>query len=73
LGVGEAMSCGIINVIANLFGFIIAIGLTPALDKETKDSTTITFAVMFVNLAVALLFLVLGSVCSGSNTRERQE
>ena len=30
-GVGEGMSCGLINVVANFLGFIIAIGLTPAL------------------------------------------
>ena len=62
LGVSDSMSCGLINVVANILGFIVAISLTPALDKETKSSTTVTFAVLFINLAIALLFLVLGSI-----------
>jgi len=60
-GVGESMSCGIINVVANILGFFLAISLTPFLNKETTESTSITFTVLFVNLAVSLLFLFLGS------------
>ena len=57
------MACGLINVYANFFGFLVALALTPALSQETKESTMVTFAVMFVNLAVALLFLFLGTMC----------
>ena len=71
LGVGENMSCGLINVTANILGFLVAISLTPALDKETTDSTDVTFLVMFINLAIALLFLILGSVCGGSEPSNR--
>ena len=35
LGVGDTMSCGLINIFANFVGFLLAIGLTPALNKET--------------------------------------
>ena len=35
-GVGETMSCGIINVVANLAGFLLAVALQPELSKETK-------------------------------------
>ena len=59
-GIGDSMSCGLINMTANILGFIIAIGLTPALSQETKESTSVTFLALFVNLAVAILFLVLG-------------
>ena len=38
-GVGESMSCGLINVYANTFGFLLAISLTPALAKKTEGST----------------------------------
>ena len=62
-GVGDSMSSGLINTYANIMGFIVAIALTPALEKETKSSTTATFVVLFVNLALALLFLVFGSIC----------
>ena len=61
-GVGDAMSCGLINVTANFLGFLIAISLTPELDEETQESTKITFLVMFMNLALGLLFLILGSI-----------
>ena len=62
MGVGESMSCGLINLYANFVGFLVAIGLTPALAKETESSTVVTFAVMFVNLGLAFLFLILGSL-----------
>ena len=56
------MSCGLVNLYANFFGFLIAIGLTPALAKETTSSTVTTLAVLFVNLCLALLFLIIGSI-----------
>jgi hypothetical protein len=37
--VGEAMSCGTVNFLANLLGFIALLGLTPLL--ESKDDTSI--------------------------------
>ena len=67
------MSCGLINVTANILGFLVAISLTPALDKETTDSTDVTFLVMFINLAIALLFLILGSVCGATEPKSRQQ
>ena len=36
-GVGETMSCGLINVTANFFGFLVALGLQPELAKKTKS------------------------------------
>ena len=35
-GVGETMSCGLINVSANFLGFLVAIALQPELSKESK-------------------------------------
>ena len=61
-GVGESMSCGLINVYANFAGFVVAIALTPALEKETESSIVVTFAVLFVNLGLSILFLVCGSL-----------
>jgi len=61
-GVGDSMSCGLVNLYANFFGFLIAIGLTPALSKETETATTFTIAVLLINLAVALIFLIMGSI-----------
>ena len=33
LGIGEATVCGFINVLANLFGFLLILGLTPLLNN----------------------------------------
>ena len=60
-GVGDTMSCGLVNVYANFVGFLIAMALTPALAKETEGGATTTLVVLFANLCVALVFLVVGS------------
>ena len=62
-GVGETMSCGLINVTANFFGFLVALGLQPELAKQTKSQTMIAIIVLFINLGFSLFFLILGSVC----------
>ena len=62
MGVGDTMSCGLINVVANFVGFLLAIVLTPALDKKTPESIRMTFIVLFINLALALVFLTLGKI-----------
>ena len=36
-GVGETMSCGLINVTANFFGVMVALALQPELAKQTKS------------------------------------
>ena len=71
-GVGDSTSCGLINVVANFLGFLLAISLTPALDKQTKASTNVTITVLFVNLALALMFLFVGSIFTDSSEREPQ-
>ena len=35
-GVGETMSWGLINVTANFFGFLVALGLQPELAKKRQ-------------------------------------
>ena len=45
-GVGETMSCGLINIINQVFGFLICISLTPTLDKKTHKSAMIKFMVL---------------------------
>ena len=57
------MSCGLINLTANFLGFVIAIALTPALDKETPSAVNVTFTILFINLGIALGLLILGSIC----------
>ena len=73
LGVGESMSCGLINMYANTMGFVVAISLTPALSEESTSSALVTFAVLFVNLAVALFFLIAASMFARGNKDRRIE
>ena len=61
-GVGETMSCGLINIINQVFGFLICISLTPALDKKTHKSAMINFMVLFAILILSFISLVLGSI-----------
>ena len=68
LGVGDAMSCGIINVFANTVAFVITISLTPTLNEATPNQLLIAFGVMFLNLGLALLFLLLGSFCASKTS-----
>ena len=63
-GVGDTMSCGLLNCISNPLAFAIDLSLTPLLTKETPTATAITFAIMFANLGIALVFLVLSSIFS---------
>ena len=62
-GVGETMSCGLINVVANFAGFLMALALQPELATETKDKTMIAIIVLFANLGLSLMFLILGDIC----------
>lgn len=69
LGVSENMSCGLINIYANFVGFLIAIALTPAINRETHASTNVTFVVLLVNLLLSLVFLAAGSSLKNKRTR----
>ena len=61
-GVTESMSCGLINTGGMFLGFVVAFSLTPALDKKTTSSVTITMIIMFAVMGAALLFLIFGSI-----------
>ena len=61
-GVTETMSCGLINIINQVFGFLICISLTPALKAETHMSTMVNFIVLFAILFLSLIFLIIGTI-----------
>jgi len=48
LGVGEALPCGIINMMANAIGFAEVFLLTPVLRSETKVRSEITMTLIFL-------------------------
>lgn len=61
-GVGDTLSCGIINVTTNVISFCIALSLTPVVSKETIKSNTTSFVVLFICLGIGFIFLVLASI-----------
>ena len=63
-GVGDTMSCGLINLDANFIGFVIAMAMTPLFGKETKASIGVAFILLFINLGLSFVFLILGSMSS---------
>ena len=63
LGIGEALSCGLINSFANVIGWISVIGLTPLLDKLTKGPSIISMGLLVAGLALSVVFAVIIRVC----------
>ena len=61
-GVGDTLSCGIINVGANTLSFIAAFALGFELEKETIRSNTITYSILLCNLLISFCLLVVASV-----------
>lgn len=45
-GLGEALPCGIINMLANGISFIIVVSLTPILSRQTKQDSQIALFVL---------------------------
>lgn len=58
--VGEAMSGGFINTIANSIGFIMVLSVTPILNAHREVDVLICFIIFGVLLVIAL-FLILAS------------
>ena len=61
-GVGDTLSCGIINVTTNFISGIVYFAIVPIVNKETIKSNTITYTILLVNLALAFIFLVFSSI-----------
>ena len=64
------MSCGIINVASNLFSFLLALVLTPLVERETHQSNQLTFMILFVNLLVGFIFLILANISACRDRRK---
>ena len=67
------MSCGLINIINQVAGFLICTSLTPALKAETHMSTMVNFIVLFAVLFLSLLFLIIGSIIGNRKKKARKE
>lgn len=59
LGVGEATSCGIINMIANGLSFIEVLILTPVLKHDTPKSSLASFLTIAVVQVVAFILILI--------------
>ena len=69
-GVGESMSCGLINSVAQTFAFVLDVSITPLLTAQTHRSGGIIFAILSVLLILALLFLLLASIYTSKKARK---
>lgn len=63
-GVGDILSCGLINVTMNGTSLILALSMAPLVNKETKKSNTYSFVILMINLILALVFLIIASIYS---------
>lgn len=57
--VGEATVCGVVNTLANLFGFVLILGLTPILQGQTKVDTLINNAILLGILILAVILMII--------------
>ena len=55
LGIGEALSCGLINSFGNVIGWASVIGMTPLLDQVTEKNSIISQAILIVLLGVSVI------------------
>ena len=58
LGVGEGMSCGLINSLANLLGFIFVLVLTPLLGDKTESTAQTAMYALAGSLVLAIILNV---------------
>jgi len=57
-GIGEAMSCGMINVTCNLFGFLSIMGFTPYLSGGAQKNVLGSILIMAAMLVVGVGLMV---------------
>ena len=55
--VGEATNCGFINVMSNLVGFVLVLGVTPLLKNKTEDDVLTTYMIHIVILVISFMLI----------------
>ena len=68
-GVGDTLSCGIINLTTNLISGIIYFSIVPLVNKETIRSNSFTYMILLINLTIALVLLIISSIYSKKEGR----
>jgi hypothetical protein len=61
-GIGEAMSCGLINVTCNLAGFLSIMGFTPYLSSGDKSHVLGSILMMASMLVLGVGLMVYGTI-----------
>lgn len=59
IGLGEALPCGVINMLANGISFVIVVILTPVLASQTQKSSIIVLSVIAVTQAFSLMMILI--------------
>ena len=63
------MSCGLINSLANLLGFVFVLALTPFLDTKTVSSSLTSMIVLLGSLVIAIVLFVISSFVRVKNRK----
>lgn len=71
LGVGEGMSCGLINSLANTLGFIYVLALTPVLEKTSESASMTAMFVLFASLVVAIILIITVKIVKKPNGAQK--
>ena len=58
LGVGEGLSCGLINLLSNMIGWVCVLGLTPLLDKVEQRYSILSMAGLTFGLGLSVIFTI---------------
>ena len=58
-GVGEAMSCGILNSTANFAGFLVIVSATPFLGHAKKVDSMAVYTALIIDLVIATILILL--------------
>ena len=57
LGIGEGMSCGLINTLANTLGSLYVFFLTFWLQQDTESASETVMVVLVINVSLALILI----------------
>ena len=55
----------------NLISGIVYLSIYHLVNEETAKSNTITYIILLVNLAVALCFLIIGTICDKRENKHK--
>ena len=66
------MSCGLINSLANLLGFVYVLILTPFLERKTKRDGLSAMLFLITSLAVAIVLIIISNFINSKKKKARR-